>query len=64
MVELHVRDSLATLPNGSKVLRQAAIRCIICREADACSAWLDLIEQRSDVPKFCSNRDLFEQLKH
>jgi hypothetical protein len=63
MAELHVRDGLASLPNGGKVLRQAAIRCITCRQTDACSAWLAADGQRSKTPMFCGNRHLFEQLK-
>jgi len=64
MAQLHVRDCLATHPNGSKILRTAAIRCMMCREADACKAWLDNSDRLNKAPKFCNNRDLFEQMKY
>jgi hypothetical protein len=63
MAQLHVRDSLASLPDGSNILRQAAILCMTCREAYACSVWIDANDQQDKAPRFCSNRNLLRRLK-
>lgn len=64
MVKLGVRDRFASLPNGGDVLRRAAIRCMTCDQAHACSAWLDANEKQIEAPAFCRNHDLFERVKH
>lgn len=45
-------------------LRRAVTRCIFCRRAAECRAWLDAREGgRGPAAEFCPNRDLIEHYR-
>lgn len=62
--KLGVDDTIAALPNGPAVMREATLRCLACGYSDSCSAWLNEPRGRSGAPAYCRNHDLFDDLRH
>jgi hypothetical protein len=63
MVTLRVRQSIVELPGGANVLRRATLRCLNCRDTEACRAWLDENWEADEAPPYCLNHDLFARVK-
>ncbi|WP_428641355.1 DUF6455 family protein [Roseibium sp.] len=61
---LRTIDAMKSVPTGLHAnieLRSAAIRCINCRETEACRQWLDSHEDGAEAPmQECPNAHLFK----
>ncbi len=60
--KLRVRDRLIQVSGNAGVYRRASMRCLSCRNADACEQWLDLAREPDEAPGYCRNRALFARL--
>ncbi|MEQ6250449.1 DUF6455 family protein [Sulfitobacter sp. HNIBRBA3233] len=48
---------------GDSELQSAVIRCLNCRNDEACKAWLAKAEHGAPPPSFCPNAQLFDGLR-
>ncbi len=48
---------------GDSELHSAVIRCLNCRNGDACKAWLVKAEHGAQPPSFCPNAALCDGLR-
>ena len=61
--KLHVRDTLLKISENGGVYRRASMRCLSCRNADACEQWLADIPEAHEAPDYCRNKALFTRLE-
>ena len=61
----HLRLTTVRAAWPSPDITEAYGRCLSCRHADQCEAWLSDLKARhvADAPKFCPNAGFFQRLR-